>query len=95
MNADYIVWEAHGRKDYTFSQQVRSTKCVSDPQKRSDFKEERRSDGTIDLSWAPDTYHSCEEDGPPVKLSGAYEVSPSLFVFPPTLPYPLLYLIFE
>ncbi len=74
VGANFIVWEATGRTDYTFSKLVHRAGCIRTPQKRSDFKETRLPDGTIDLDWSPSTYKSCFEGSPGRILGGTYQV---------------------
>uniref|UniRef100_A0A8C8UF56 Cation channel sperm-associated protein subunit epsilon n=1 Tax=Peromyscus maniculatus bairdii TaxID=230844 RepID=A0A8C8UF56_PERMB len=75
VEANFIVWEIHGRNDYTFNYTMKQSGCINEAQTFKSMIEENK-DLPLDDVWGPQNYKTCFSYavGKPGDLNQPYEI---------------------
>ncbi|XP_059136069.1 cation channel sperm-associated auxiliary subunit epsilon isoform X1 [Peromyscus eremicus] len=75
VEANFIVWEIHGRNDYTFNYTMKQSGCINEAQTLKSMIEENK-DLPLDDVWGPQNYKTCFSYaiGKPGDLNQPYEI---------------------
>ncbi|XP_041909937.1 cation channel sperm-associated protein subunit epsilon [Arvicola amphibius] len=75
VQANFIVWEIHGRDDYTFNNTMKQSGCINEAQTFKSMIEENK-DLPLDEVWGPHNYRTCFSYavGKPGDLNQPYEI---------------------
>ncbi|XP_076770694.1 cation channel sperm-associated auxiliary subunit epsilon isoform X2 [Arvicanthis niloticus] len=75
VDANFIVWEIHGRNDYTFNSTMEQNGCINEAQTWESMIEENPG-MPLDEVWGPQNYRPCFSYavGKPGDLSQPYEI---------------------
>ncbi|XP_066553444.1 cation channel sperm-associated auxiliary subunit epsilon-like [Amia ocellicauda] len=78
VDANFIIWEVHGRKDYSFNASMQREGCLREAQTWSSMLSGNKSlsSSSMGEAWGPHNYKSCFEVTPGVlgDLSKPYEI---------------------
>lgn len=70
VNADFVVWEVHGRHDYKYTATAKKAGCLQTPQTWNEMLE----NGQPSEAWTPETYRSCYEEGGELNKHTEYQL---------------------
>ncbi|XP_057625900.1 cation channel sperm-associated auxiliary subunit epsilon [Chionomys nivalis] len=75
IQANFIVWEIHGRDDYTFNNTMKQSGCINEAQTFKSMIEQNK-DLPLDQVWGPHNYRTCFSYaiGKPGDLNQPYEI---------------------
>ncbi|KAG6931384.1 hypothetical protein G0U57_001919, partial [Chelydra serpentina] len=75
VEANFILWEVHGRSDYSYNSSMKQVGCLRKAQTWISMLEEHEN-STLDEIWGPQNYRSCFESelGPPGDLNQLYQI---------------------
>ncbi|XP_036058528.1 cation channel sperm-associated protein subunit epsilon [Onychomys torridus] len=75
VEANFIVWEIHGRNDYTFNYTMKQSGCINEAQTFKSMIEENKG-LPLDDVWGPQNYKTCFSYavGKPGDLDQPYEI---------------------
>ncbi|XP_050806340.1 cation channel sperm-associated auxiliary subunit epsilon [Gopherus flavomarginatus] len=75
VEANFILWEIHGRSDYSYNSSMKQVGCLREAQTWISMLEEHEN-STLDEIWGPQNYRSCfqSELGPLGDLNQLYQI---------------------
>nr|XP_020011979.1 uncharacterized protein C1orf101 homolog [Castor canadensis] len=75
VDVNFIVWEIHGRDDYTFNSTMKQSGCLNEAQTWKTMME-MNENLPLDMVWGPENYRPCFSYaiGKPGDLSQPYEI---------------------
>ncbi|XP_053878833.1 cation channel sperm-associated auxiliary subunit epsilon [Malaclemys terrapin pileata] len=75
VEANFILWEVHGRSDYSYNSSMKQVGCLREAQTWISMLEEHEN-STLDKIWGPQNYKSCFESelGPLGDLNQLYQI---------------------
>ncbi|TFK03237.1 nicotinamide N-methyltransferase-like [Platysternon megacephalum] len=75
VEANFILWEVHGRSDYSYNSSMKQVGCLREAQTWISMLEEHEN-STLDKIWGPQNYISCFESelGPLGDLNQLYQI---------------------
>nr|XP_042702389.1 cation channel sperm-associated protein subunit epsilon [Chrysemys picta bellii] len=75
VEANFILWEVHGRSDYSYNSSMKQVGCLREAQTWISMLEEHEN-STLDEIWGPQNYRSCFESelGPLGDLNQLYQI---------------------
>lgn len=71
VNADYVVWEVHGRHDYQYTANAKKGGCLRTPQTWDEMLE---NNDQPSVAWTSETYRSCYEEGGELNQHTDYQI---------------------